>query len=145
MKQCVWLDLDGTIANGEHRLNHIDGEKKDYAIFYQESINDPPYEDILELVRLLETRYYIVACTGRPEHTRELTVQWLVKQRLWPAAIYMRPNDDFRHDDIIKIELLAKMRADGYDPWIALEDRNRVVKALREAGVRVLHVKDGDY
>ena len=44
-----------------------------------------------------------------------------------------------------QIELVEAMRQDGYDPIMALDDRNRVVNALRDFGLRVLQVAPGDF
>jgi hypothetical protein len=57
----------------------------------------------------------------------------------------MRKAGDHRDDDILKIELLAEMRRDGYTPIMVFDDRNRVVKAWRSAGVPCAQVAEGDF
>ena len=57
----------------------------------------------------------------------------------------MRAAADFRDDSVIKLELLAQMRADGFDPVLAFDDRDRVVAAWRSAGIRCLQVADGAF
>ena len=44
-----------------------------------------------------------------------------------------------------QIELLEQMRLDGWDPGMAFDDRSRVVKAWREAGIPCAQVAEGDF
>lgn len=57
----------------------------------------------------------------------------------------MRAAKDYRDDGIIKIELFALMREDGYDPKIAFDDRDRVVKAWRDAGLTCFQCAEGNF
>jgi hypothetical protein len=57
----------------------------------------------------------------------------------------MRKEGDHRDDDIIKLELLEQVRADGFEPIMAFDDRNRVVAAWRSAGVPCAQVAPGDF
>ena len=50
-----------------------------------------------------------------------------------------------RADDILKIELLDQIRADGFSPIMAFDDRDRVVAAWRAAGVPCAQVAPGDF
>ena len=63
------------------------------------------------------------------------------------AKIYnlMRKIDDFRPDSIVKVELLAEIREKYGEPYLWVDDRKTVVEAIRNAGVRVLQVCEGDY
>ena len=57
----------------------------------------------------------------------------------------MRKAGDHRNDDILKIEMLAEVRAEGYDPIMAFDDRDRVVAAWRAAGVPCAQVAPGAF
>ena len=59
--------------------------------------------------------------------------------------LYMRKEGDFRPDAKIKEELIAQMKADGYEPILAFEDRQRVVDMWRRHGVQCCQVAPGDY
>ena len=61
------------------------------------------------------------------------------------AKLYMRPAKDYRSDDIIKGEILDQMHEDGYDPTMAVDDRDQVVAMFRARGLRVLQVAPGDF
>jgi hypothetical protein len=60
-------------------------------------------------------------------------------------SMYLRDDGDMRPDDIVKEELLAKIRADGYKPTIAFDDRNQVVNKWRELGINCYQVRAGDF
>lgn len=57
----------------------------------------------------------------------------------------MRRAGDHRPDDIVKREILDQMRADGWRPVMAFDDRARVVKMWREAGIPCAQVAEGDF
>jgi hypothetical protein len=40
---------------------------------------------------------------------------------------------------------LGKIKADGYNPTIAFDDRNQVVKKWRELGIKCYQVREGDF
>jgi hypothetical protein len=57
----------------------------------------------------------------------------------------MRPEGERREDCEVKRELLAQIRADGYNPVMVFEDRDRVVAMWREEGLRCLQVAPGNF
>lgn len=144
MNKVIIVDIDGTISDNSHRMHLILTSPKKWKEFFDESSNDPPYEDVYWLVNLLfETDNTIIFVTARPENEREKTISWLKKYNLDGKykKLYMRSEGDFRDDFIVKKELLQKIRSDGYDPFIALEDRNNVVKMWREEGISCFQVR----
>lgn len=154
MKKAILVDVDGTLANNNHRQHFVqppEGEKKDWKNFNKTILQDTPYEDIVWLVKTLHNAgCAIVIVTAREgtERIRRETKHWLdVVAGLEGVyeKIYHRDAQDFRDDSIIKLELLADVRRDGYEPFMVLDDRNRVVDAWREAGVRCLQVQPGDF
>lgn len=52
MKQIVIFDIDGTLANAEHRVHHLQKEPKDWDAFFAGCTQDTPIEPVMELVRL---------------------------------------------------------------------------------------------
>lgn len=57
----------------------------------------------------------------------------------------MRPANDHRPDDIIKQEMLDKLKAEGHDIWFVVDDRQRVVDMWRRNGITVLQCAPGDF
>ena len=146
MSRCWLLDIDGTVADATHRLHHIEKEPKDWRSFFAEVPGDKPIPHVVEICQVLEeSGYDIVFVTGRSTECREATIAWLDENVVRTYALYMRQEGDHRPDEVVKIELLAKLREDGYEPVAAFEDRARVARALREAGLPVFHVAEGEF
>jgi len=144
----IIFDIDGTLANIEHRKHHIKTKPKEWNQFVEKIPNDSMYDDIVELLSLFHRNFYtIILVTGRGEEHQEATLQWLIKHQLEAriTKVYMRRRNDFRPDYIVKREILETMRAEGYDPWMVFEDRTQVVNMWRENGIRCMQVCAGDY
>jgi phosphoglycolate phosphatase-like HAD superfamily hydrolase len=140
------FDIDGTLANGEHRRHHIEKTPKDWDAYFALCHLDEPIPHIFELARDLdEAGVAIVYVTGRRDDTRQATEQWLWDHYAPVGDLFMRKAGDFRADDVIKIELLAEVRAQGYEPIMVFDDRTRVVNAFRAAGLPCAQVAPGDF
>jgi hypothetical protein len=151
--KCIIMDIDGTLADASHRIHllpkhrHEDGVPPDQAWreFYLASENDAVIEEIRILNNKLAEEYLIVLCTGRSDHDRDLTVNWLKRHDIRWDYLRMRRSGDHRPDTVVKKEMLDDIRASGFRPLFAVEDRAGVTKMWRENGVRCLQVCDGDY
>lgn len=140
MSDAVIWDVDGTVANLDHRLHNVVGKIKNYDKFYEHVDKDLPYKDMFRLLDELSIMNDIVFCSGRMEFTREKTEIWIKNHLVFPIPfkLYMRPDNDTRPDYVIKKELLDQIILDGYDPWLVIDDRTSVVKMWRENGLRCL-------
>lgn len=147
----VIVDIDGTLADITHRLHLIAKPKPRWPEFFDACDGDAPIKTVLKMVHSIrrgepspgmENR--LIFCTGRPEHTRGKTRYWLHKQSL-NGPLYMRADGDFREDSIIKRELLVRIREDGYDPVLAIDDRKRVVDMWRAEGLVCAQVAEGEF
>jgi len=143
---CYIVDIDGTIANTEHRIHYITNGHKDWDGWHSNAHKDEPIEEIVSILDMAAAAdIKIVLCTARDEKCRQDTLDWLHSNDIPYDALYMRKKGDRRDDDIIKFELLKDILADGYHPILVLEDRDRVVKMWRRAGLRCLQVSEGDF
>ncbi len=143
-RDCYIFDIDGTLADLTHRLHYIQKHPKDWDSFFAACVHDTPIPHIVTLAKCLPLP--IVCVSGRSDVVRIETDYWLrVKAGLAPAALYMRKGGDRRSDDIVKTEILDKLRSDGWRPLMAFDDRDRVVKAWRAAGVPCAQVAEGDF
>jgi hypothetical protein len=143
--RCYLFDIDGTVADCSHRLHHILKHPKDWDSFFAECSDDAPIEHICDLVRLLMLDTPVVYVSGRSDQCRDLTEQWLKQHDIWTGYLYMRDEGDHRDDDIVKIDLLYQIRAEGWRPIMVFEDRSRVVLAWREAGIPCAQVAEGNF
>ena len=146
MKKYVIVDIDGTIANGEHRVHHLLQEPKDWDSYFSKCDGDEPIKEIVNLVDALDfSGYCIVYCTGRRDSEREKTRAWLNAHKLPCSTLLMRKTGDCRHDTIVKPELLHGAGLMPADVHFILEDRNSMVKKWRELGFTCLQVAEGDF
>lgn len=143
----IIVDIDGTLADCAHRLGHIQKRPKDWDAFFAAAPQDRPIGPVVELVKAMDRAgHKIIFCSGRPGEYLEPTSQWLHKVfGWWPYLLFMRQLGDRRDDQIVKRELLANIRAAGFDPVLAIDDRSRVVKMWREEGLICAQIAEGDF
>lgn len=146
MKSCYIFDIDGTLADGTHRLHWIHPRPaKDWRAYFAACDGDAPIQHIIDLARLVYYSHRIVLVSGRSDECRDATVEWLKVHGVPYDALYMRKAGDHRNDDVLKAEILEEMIADGWAPIMAFDDRDRVVKMWRERGVPCAQVAPGDF
>lgn len=147
MALCVF-DLDGSLANIEHRLGYVRTKPKNWAAFDAGIPNDKVNLPVAEVFHSLKaTGNEIIFASGRNERSRDATMSWLQSNNLWEfrAKLYMRKANDYRSDDIIKNEIIDEIVADyGKLPDLWFDDRPRVVKAVRARGIFVFDVYQGE-
>jgi predicted ATPase len=148
MTKVIVFDIDGTLANIEHRRSFVATKPKNWKAFNAGIPNDTPHEDIVDLVNVFrECREYhrIILCSGRGEEQRKVTERQMDSFGVRYAQLYMRPANDHRPDYIVKVELLQQIRKEHGEPKFWFDDRQQVVDAIRAEGVRVLQVAPGDF
>jgi hypothetical protein len=140
-KPQAWIvDIDGTLA--------LKGDRKpfDWARVGEDAPNGP----VIAVVRALmcdgrEIRYM----SGRMEQCRDATVEWLrrhVMSSTLPTDLYMRPDDDYRPDEVLKREIYETRIRDQFEVVGVIDDRAKVVRMWRdELGLTCLQVADGDF
>jgi len=137
----IIVDMDGTIADIKARViraeaNPPQGKRMDWNVFLDPIVmahSDQPNEHVVHLVRMLqETGHRIIVTSARNERHREITTLQLETWGIKYERLYLRKDDDFRQDGIVKAELYEQILSDGYMPRIAIDDRNQVVEVWRE-------------
>lgn len=144
----VIFDLDGTLADLTHRRHHVENKPKNWKAFFAETHKDAVIEPVAVMARLCTFGNRVIICSGRPDHLRTVTEEWLAK--MWGCAtghagLYMRRGGDYRADDIVKEELLDQIIADGFKPVLAFDDRKRVVDMWRRRGLICAQVAEGNF
>lgn len=145
MEKIFVFDIDGTLSDLTHRLPYIRNTPKDWNTFKSLIPYDKPHNDIIWLLNLLSNLGKIILCSARDGTNRKETIEWLNKHNIQFDDLYMRRANDFRDDGIVKKELLEDIRSKYGNPFMWFDDRNRVVDAIRDEGVRVLQVAPGNF
>lgn len=142
----VVFDIDGTLANNDHRIGFIQTKPKNWKAYHAITGDDILNFDIAYIHGLfVAAQDQILICTGRNESQRIVTADWLNRYNLTHTEMFMRADGDYRDDGIIKSELLDRIIEKYGFPYLWFDDRNRVVEAIRARGVRVLQVREGNF
>jgi len=151
-------DVDGTLMNVEKRVQWAKKHKKDtdrvmnWDIFLDPLVMlefDKSNRDVCNIINALYSDSIndnnIIITSARNERHRDVTMKQLSLADVHYDAMYLRDDDDFRPDDVVKAELLGKIITDGYDPTVAFDDRNQVVNKWRELGIKCYQVREGNF
>lgn len=146
MTKIIIVDVDGTLADIEHRRHYVSSKPKNWGAFFRSQKFDTPHSDIVYLVNLLKSDgNTVIVASGRGDDTKDQTVQWLTQHGVQFDDIFMRKAGDYRSDDIIKKEILEEIRVKYGEPYMAIDDRDQVVNMWRQNGVRCLQVAPGNF
>lgn len=153
--EIIICDLDGTLANIDHRLGFVkdkdvdseETQKKDWKSFFKNIPGDKVNEWCRQLIMSMyyDSRADIVFCSGRPDDYRKDTQQWLDDNGFDIGPLYMRRRGDYRKDDVIKEIILDFELLPRYNILFAVDDRQQVVDKFRSRGIIVLQCQKGDY
>lgn len=134
----IW-DLDGVLANSDHRLHYIvsDRSNPDWKSFNAATLEDKVIDSGMLLIRALNRATFAVhfICTARPECVRELTQKWLRMHSIPYHHLLMRKDGDARPGHLVKLEMLRQILAMGYEVAMAFEDHPDIIEMYRMSGV----------
>lgn len=147
LKTVVLFDIDGTLANINHRRSYLERSPPDWKAFNAEMGNDTPNEAIVSLYRALwmTVDHNPILVTGRNERSRQLTEQWLAWNEIPFRRLLMRKDNDFRADHIVKEEILDQLLTEGLKVLFTVDDRQQVVDMWRRRGITCLQCDAGDF
>jgi phosphoserine phosphatase len=147
------FDLDGTLALIHHRRHFVEDKKNArWPEFYAACDRDVPNKPVIDVMRRLrESGAEVWIFSGRSDEVRDKTVQWLALHTplcSWEAseALTMREEGDHTPDDELKRSWYEMMLVDDRQRLVAtFDDRDRVVRMWRDAGVTCFQVAPGDF
>lgn len=136
------FDIDGTLADVDHRVHHVSDGRRDWNAFFDGMTDDAPKDDIIRLYHhVLDSDDLLFIFTGRPFDYQRQTIQWLLKHDvdINEDDLFMRKSGDFRSDVIVKKEMLDTLKQTYPDfRIIVIDDRQSVVDMWRKEGVTCL-------
>lgn len=147
------FDLDGTLANIDHRLHFL--ERNDWDGFFQACDQDTPVASVIEvLLNLYDAGHNIEIWSGRSAVVEQKTLNWLDEHISYGIAggphggdflTHMRKEGDYRPDTVLKEEwLFAFHQKHGFMPTMIFDDRPSVVEMWRRNGVTCAQVASWD-
>lgn len=145
MKDIVIVDLDGTLACGQHRLHLLPSAENRHLTECWDEFNlacagDAPIKDTIQIVNSLYPDNKIIILTGRCDVAKELTEKWLTKHNVDYDQLIMRKAGDHRQDIVLKEAVLREL---GLDKIIcAFDDLPHVVSHIRSLGITCYHACD---
>lgn len=141
----IIVDLDGTLANVDHRVAHVQKDPPDWESFNAFMMHDEVNPWCRELIASMRQRgHSVFLVTGRGEKQREVCVDWLRSKNVSYEGLFMRAANDTRPDAVIKEEIYQKELA-HFRVLFVVEDRLSVVRMWRKLGLTCLQCADGDF
>jgi hypothetical protein len=139
LRMKTWIcDIDGTLA--------LKGERSPFD--WSRVGEDLPNAPVIRVVEALLFRGDdIVFMSGRMEQCRRDTTLWLKANIDYCTGepLFMRADDDYRPDTVVKRELFDNHVKDRYDVIGVIDDRYSVVRQWRSMGLTCLQVAEGNF
>ena len=147
----VSTDLDTTEpVDGRSTMREFNrAAKAEWWKAWQDPANikrDEPNEVVVSILRDWHERGKVITIvSARNDKNRAVTEQWLAAYGIHYDALYMRPDGDYRPDNVFKQELLDNIRKNGEDLIERVyDDRNQVVDMWRANGIDCIQVVPRD-
>lgn len=143
--KCYIFDLDGTLADDEHRKHHVT-QRSDWDAYYAACPDDKPIHHIVEVAKALKAAHFKIAVvTGRSEAIRAETEAWLLAHGILFDELLMRKRSDRRRNSDLKQSAIRRLQERGYDIQMVFEDLKPAVDAYRAMGIPCAQVADPVY
>ena len=141
MKDIILCDIDGTVANNDHRQHYLQGNK-DWEGFFSDLSNDVPIYPVINLVNEESIKgKKIIFLTGRPERYREPTQKWLERYFNFSLQILMRPNENKKNKLIAKEEIFSTNFSKNEISYVIDNDKE-LLNMWKAMGLKTVDVKD---
>ena len=149
-RKTIIFDVDGTIADVEHRRHLVNGDKgfkPDWDAFRKATEDDTPVQWVCDIAkRYIAQGDDVAFFSARNESEREITEkqisQWIGDGH---KGVFLRPNGDYTPDDEFKSALADKFIDMGGKIDLIFDDRQKVVDMWRDKGFTVVQVAEGDF
>ena len=130
-KGFVVVDLDGTIADCEHRRHFVAQTPKDWRGFFAHMSEDPLRVEVASMVIDYYNRMHqIIYVSARPEDYRDVTLQWLKDKNMsFGWTLLMRKSGDKRPDVEVKQEIYDTYLK-RYPIEVVIDDRPQVLSEV---------------
>ena len=138
MIKAILVDLDGTLAEVEHRI--VNG-KCDHSLIHMDEVNKAMKTVISRMI----VDHRIVICTARSEDWRIATEGWLDRNNIDYDKLIMKKSGDKRRDYLVKYDLWRNNIRDVYDITCCFDDNTCVVNMWRDIGLTCFQIRNTNY
>jgi hypothetical protein len=142
------VDIDHTVSDAawrDHLLPPPGSDDEAWDAYHRDVLLDEPIVEVVELLQVLvREAVMIYAVTGRNERYRRETEAWLTRHGVPVFDVIMRGDGDRRSSGEFKLAVIRELFPNIDDVMFILEDRPRVVEALRVLGRPILQVHAGE-
>ena len=135
----IIVDIDGTLANIDHRRHYVKGCRKDWSEFKKKYIEDQANK---WCVCLIEAMYKqglnLLFVTGREEAYRKGTLEQIenwVCVHYSKVFLFMRSDGDFRSDVEVKKEMYNTHIKEKFKVLFCVDDSEVIVNLWRSLGL----------
>lgn len=143
---CVIVDVDGVIADGEHRQHFLRNGRRDWKNFFANAFGDTPIEGSVELTHQFDPALVVVLLSARPHDLHEMTVGWVTDHDYrWDLLVMRHHRDVGISSPEFKRRSVGELRERGFEPRLALDDDVRNIDMFRSEDVPALYVHSGYY
>lgn len=135
----VIFDLDGTIANIDHRTHFVRGGKRDWDAFFAACVYDSGVDHVIKTFHAhVQAGHKVRIWSARSDAVRAQTENWLSDMGIDPCYLqHMRAAGDSTPD----VELKRYWLNQEYErPDLVYDDRQRVVNMWRAEGIPCFQV-----
>ena len=137
----VIFDLDGTLANVDHRKHLLDGTYVGFHRFHCACVDDTLISNVADVAKSLNRdghAFWVV--TSRPIEMLAITRYWFHAYCLVPDNILMRPVDDTRAGAELKRAWLQDGTIPRTNVLCVFDDKARDIAMWREEGLTCFQV-----
>lgn len=138
----ILIDLDHTVSNAFWRDSMIGTVPWDE--YHWNLRFDKPFKNVVNLINALSNSgYNIMGITGRNEKHRQLTVSWLVQNKVDIDEILMRPDNDYTKNGELKVKLVKERFKEDYrNIHFLVDDNEDAILAFMAIGIATLQIRN---
>lgn len=146
LQKAVIIDLDGTLVNSpQPSEEHMVNDKMCWDTWIRSTKFSPINEWCKDItIALALDGYHIIFLTARSEtaESKKITENWLATHIPINYSLYMRDENDFRHDNESKRDIYINQIAPNYNVMFAVDDKKSNCDLFRSLGIPALHCAD---
>ena len=138
MKPAILIDLDGTLAEVDHRTK--DG-KCDHT-----RIEDDEYNQaVREIIGKFQDTHNIILFTARDSKWRDATKAWCWKKFIIFDKLLMKLPHHEGPNYLVKYQMYKEFIEGEYEVLFAIDDNNKVVEMFRDIGITTFQIRNTEY